>query len=77
MSTVLEHQRRPRRRAAWRRKKRRALQYLLFFGVIIVGAFILRIIFSFGDYMPNFYEPKDFEREIKKMIEEKAGTLRK
>ena len=39
------------------------VQYVLFAMMLVLIAILLRFIFSFGEYRPAFYEPKDFERE--------------
>jgi hypothetical protein len=36
----------------------------MFFAVILVATYILNFFFSFSNYLPKFYEPKDLDREL-------------
>jgi len=39
------------------------LQFLALLLLVFLTTLILKFLFSFGKYNPNFYEPKDIERE--------------
>ena len=52
-----------------RRLRQRFLRLLLLILVVIAAAFVLRFILSLGNHVPNFYEPRDLERE--KLLKEK------
>jgi len=45
------------------RRRRVVLQFLALLLLVFLTTLILKFLFSFGKYNPNFYEPKDIERE--------------
>jgi hypothetical protein len=53
-----------RRHAAITRLKRRTKRTVMLLAVILAATYLLNFFFSFSSYLPKFYEPKDFDREM-------------